>query len=131
MTPRDIESLIQLFESGDWTAMELRAQTQALPKEGGVPVGPTGVEPYAPPPPPSQPTVVYYPVPVPGPPSDQPAYQGPIAPAYPVAVPLCPHCYRRHRVHPKPSPVRIVPTSPWDIGPMAIQKSFPPISPLR
>lgn len=24
MTPRDIESLIQLFESGDWTAMELR-----------------------------------------------------------------------------------------------------------
>jgi acetyl-CoA carboxylase biotin carboxyl carrier protein len=24
MTPRDFESLIQLFESGDWTAMELR-----------------------------------------------------------------------------------------------------------
>ena len=123
---QDETGVTQLFPP--WTPEEARAQLQGLPKEGGVPVSPPPEA--APPPPFPQPTVVYYPVPVPVP--SQPVYQlPPPPPIYPGAVVFCPHCFPRHAVHPKPIPVRVVPTSPSDIGPMAIQKTFPPISPIR
>lgn len=112
-----------------WTPEEGRAQAQVLPREGGVPIAPAAPEaPAAPPPQP--PTVVYVPVPTPEP--APPVYQV-AAPAYGYAVPIvaCRTCVRHHPGGVKPPFVRVVPTNPSDIGPMAIQKSFPSISPLR
>lgn len=112
-----------------WTPEEKRALTRAVPTEGGVPIAtPAPEAPAAPPPQP--PTVVYIPVPTPA--TSQPVYE--VAPptyAYPFPVVICPSCSRHHPGRVKPPFVRVVPTNPSDIGPMAIQKSFPPISPLR
>ncbi len=110
-----------------WTSEEQRAQLRALPEEGGVPVAPAITEaPTVASAPPPQP--VYVPVPVPSPPQEvyeeaSPAY------VYPVPFAVCRHC--RPHPHPKPPFVRVVPTNPSDIGPMAIQKTFPPITPLH
>jgi hypothetical protein len=115
-----------------WTPEESRARTEALPRQGGVPVAPSRSEPEPPPPPP-QPTVVYYPVPVPAPyPSPDPTVSyGPVYPVYPLAAVPCFRCFPKP-FHPvKPAANRVVPTDPSNIGPMAIQKSFPPISPIR
>ena len=113
-----------------WTPEEERAQLQAVPREGGVPIGPPAPETPLAPPLPSQ-TVVYVPVPSPAPP--QIVYQVvPQAVYYPPFVVFCPHCLRPHSQKTSmPTTRRIVPTSPSDIGPMAIQKTFPPISPIR
>ena len=117
-----------------WTPNELRAQTEALPRQGGVPVAPSYSVPETAPSPP-QPTVVYYPVPVPTPypsaASDATVSYGPAYPVYPVAAVPCFHCFPKRFPHPKPVQNRVVPTNPSDIGPMAIQKTFPPISPIR
>ncbi len=111
-----------------WTPEEERQRIQNLPKEGGVPVAPAVSEAVAPPPPPP-PTVVY--VPVPTPVAAESVYQVAAPPlAYPGIV-FCAHCGPRRFFKPHATPTRIVPISPSDIGPMAIQKTFPPISPLR
>ncbi len=112
-----------------WTPEEARAQVQALPREGGVPVGPTGPEAAAAPA--AQPPQVVY-VPVPSPMPSQVIYQMPPPTAYyPPFFAFCRHCVNP-RVPPGTPPfVRVVPTSPSDIGPQAIQKTFPSISPIR
>ena len=112
-----------------WTPDETRAQIQAVPREGGVPVGPAAPEtPSAPAAQPPQ--VVYVPVPIPAP--SQVIYQMPPPTAYyPPFFAFCRSCIN-HPVPPITPPfVRIVPTSPSDIGPQAIQKTFPSISPIR
>ena len=112
-----------------WTPDETRAHVQAVPREGGVPVGPAAPE--APPAPaPQPPTVVYVPVPTPAP--SQIIYQVPPPTAYypPVFV-FCRNCVNPPVPPITPPFVRIVPTSPSDIGPQAIQKTFPSISPIR
>jgi hypothetical protein len=128
---KDERGVTQL--NSPWTAAELRAQTTSLPKEGGVPVGPTGVEPYVLPPPP--PVVVYYPEPGPAPGPGQPAYEQPVYAvpvlAYPGAVASCPHCFRRRPVPHRPPFVRGKPASQSHVGPMAIPRSFSPVSPFR
>ncbi len=118
-----------------WTPEELLAHTQGLPRQGGVPVAPSWSASEAAPPPPPQPAVVYYPVPVPTPypsaASDATVSYGPAYPVYPVAALPCFRCFPK-RFHPvKPVANRVVPTNPFNIGPMAIQKSLPPISPIR
>ncbi len=109
-----------------WTPEEARAQMQALPREGGVPVGP--MTPLAPAEQPPQ--VVYVPVPTPVP--SQVIYQVPPPPGYyPPVFSFCRSCLKSP-VPPARRPfVRVVPTSPSDIGPQAIQKTFPSISPIR
>ncbi len=114
-----------------WTPEELLAHTQGLPRQGGVPVAPSSsVSEIAPSPP--QPTVVYYPVPVPTPypsaASDSSVSYGPV---YPVAVVPCFRCFPKRFLPVKPVVNLVVPTNPSNIGPMAIQKTFPPISPIR
>lgn len=115
-----------------WSAEEERARVRGLPREGGVPVAPPAREAPPPAPSPPPPTVSYIPVPVPTPVLAQPVYPvGPfLAHPHPIAF-FCPHCPKRGRVATKAPLVRIVPTDPSDIGPMAVQKTFPPISPLR
>jgi hypothetical protein len=121
--------------SPPWTPREIRAQTEALPRQGGVPVVPSWGAPEPAPPSPAQPTVVYYPVPLPTPypseTSDATASYGPAYPVYPVAAVPCLRCFPKPFPHTKPVRSRVVPTNPRDIGPMAIQKTFPPISPIR
>jgi hypothetical protein len=75
-----------------WTAAEERARLAVLPREGGVPIGPTGVAlPSAPPP-----QVVY--VPVPTPPLAPPGYEeSVVAYAYPLRFRVCPGCVPHHR----------------------------------
>ena len=115
--------------SAPWTPAEMRAQVQALPREGGVPIGPTGAAmtlSLATPPP----QVVYVPVPVSEPP--QPVYEV-ASPAYGYAYPvgLCRHCSRRHPGSPRHPIVRGAPANPSPTGPMAIQQSLPPTSRMR
>ncbi len=112
-----------------WMPEETRAQVQALPREGGVPIGPTSAE--GPPLLASQPPqVIYVPVPTAEPP--QPAYEV-AAPyyGYPYPVAICRHCSRRHPGGVRSPFVRRVPTNRPSTGPMAIQKSLPPISRTR
>ena len=112
-----------------WTLEEARAQVQALPREGGVPVGPTAPEP--PVAPLAQPPQVVY-VPVPSPAPSQVVYQVPPPTAYyPPVFTFCRSCVNPHVPPGTPPFVRVVPTSPSDIGPQAIQKTFPSISPIR
>ncbi len=112
-----------------WTPDETRAQVQAVPREGGVPVGPAGPE--APSAPAAQPPQVVY-VPVPSPPPSQVVYQVPPPVGYfPPVVVFCRNCFNPLVPPSTPPFVRVVPTNPFDIGPMAIQKTFPSISPIR
>jgi hypothetical protein len=112
-----------------WTPAETRAQVQALPTQGGVPIGPTGVEmPLSLAPPPPQ--VIYVPAPTPEPP--QPAYDV-AAPyyGYPYAVAVCRHCARRHPGGVRPPIVRGAPTNLPSTGSMATQNGLPSISRMR
>jgi hypothetical protein len=112
-----------------WSPAETRAQVQALPREGGVPIGPTSAE--GPPLLASQPPqVIYVPVPTAEPP--QPDYEvaSPYY-GYPYPVGICRHCSRRHPGGVRPPFVRGVPTNRPSTGPMAIQNSLPPISRTR
>jgi hypothetical protein len=111
-----------------WTPVEARGQLQGLPTEGGVPVAPVPEPAPAPSPPPQ--TVVYYPVPVPVPTQD--VYEAADSPAYyPAGVVFCRHCLRppKRSAAPPPPSMRTFPFQ--TIGPQAIQRSFPSISPLR
>ena len=111
------------------TPEEERAQALGLPREGGVPIGPMPPEAAAGPPP-QPPTVVYIPVPTAVPP--QVVYQlPPPTTYYPAGFVFCRQCLNPLVPPITPPFVRIVPTSPSDIGPQAIQKTFPSISPIR
>jgi hypothetical protein len=115
--------------SAAWTPAETRAQIQALPTEGGVPIGPTSAE--MPPAFASQPPQVIY-VPSPTPESPPPVYEV-AAPyyGYPAPVVVCRHCARRHPGGVRPPFVRGVHTNPSSMAPMTVQKSPPPMSRIR
>jgi len=117
--------------SAPWTQAEARARVEALPTEGGAPIGPSSAAmalSLASPPP----QVIYVPAPAPEPP--QPAY-GVEAPGYgygyPYPVVLCRHCFRRPPGGLRPPFVRGVPTNIPSTGSMAIQNGLPSISRMR
>lgn len=113
--------------SPPFTAEEEQARLRSLPKQGGVPIGPSDPLVIPPPPPP---TVVY--VPIPTPVYVQPVYEMPPPVYYPAPVVLCRHCRPHLKPKPTTSPAAQGPPFPFPtIGPMAVQRTFPSIVPPR
>ena len=114
MSIQDETGVTQLFPR--WPPAEERTQLEAVPKQGGVPIGPSALPPLPPLPPPTP--AGYAPVPVPTP--APPAYQVDGVPlAYAGPGVFCPSCVRRSLFRPGLTPTHRVRTSHPGIGPMA------------